>query len=261
MRLASSFVDVVSRCPAHGREPRCHPSTRPRRRDSAAARSSSRRRGCAARSRAVRARPSGEHAARIGSAPFLLPDARRRPLSGRPPSITNDSATGLASVVGHGRIYASHGLGDDPFRGVGDADALHEERGAAAPRARRRGVDGLVRRAGTARTRSCGAWPRCSTTSTTRSTRRSTSIRRTERRSCAKRATRRWSSTTVLSHANHLELPRDTPLQAHALRLRRAVGVRPCVRARPADGARRARAEVRASKKLKQPSFAVGRLA
>src|SRR5215468_6342184 len=39
-------------------------------------------------------------AARIGSAPFLLPATRTRPLSGLPPSITNDStAASLATVV------------------------------------------------------------------------------------------------------------------------------------------------------------------
>ena len=37
-------------------------------------------------------------AARIGSAPFLLPDARTCPESGCPPSITNDSAIGLTIV-------------------------------------------------------------------------------------------------------------------------------------------------------------------
>ena len=75
-----------------------------------------------------------------------------------------------------------------PRAGLGDADPLHEERGAAPPRARRRGRRRAPTRSASARTRSSGARPRCSTTSTTRCTRRSTSTRRTARRSCARRA-------------------------------------------------------------------------
>src|SRR5581483_6591126 len=87
------------------------------------------------------------HAARMGSAPFLLPAARTRPFKGRPPSITNDSATGLASVVD---TDGSMLIGDaeDPGGCVGNPHALHEERGAPAPRARRRGVGRLVRAGG-----------------------------------------------------------------------------------------------------------------
>src|ERR671937_1506302 len=39
------------------------------------------------------------HAARIGSAPFLFPEARMEPLSERAPSMTNDSATASVTVV------------------------------------------------------------------------------------------------------------------------------------------------------------------
>ena len=39
------------------------------------------------------------HAARIGSAPFLFPAAVTRPLSGVPPSITNDSASASLTAV------------------------------------------------------------------------------------------------------------------------------------------------------------------
>ncbi len=46
-------------------------------------------------------------AARIGRAPFLLPAARTRPESGWPPSITNDSASGLTTVEDTGAHYAS----------------------------------------------------------------------------------------------------------------------------------------------------------
>src|SRR5437868_1783473 len=45
------------------------------------------------------------HAARIGSAPFLLPAARMRPLSGRAPSITKASASAEATTMAG---YASH---------------------------------------------------------------------------------------------------------------------------------------------------------
>ena len=43
------------------------------------------------------------HDARIGSAPFLFPDARTRPEIGWPPSMTNDSATGLTTVEDNAR--------------------------------------------------------------------------------------------------------------------------------------------------------------
>src|SRR3954454_8926767 len=45
------------------------------------------------------------HAARIGSAPFLFPAARMRPLSGRAPSITKASARACATAMAG---YASH---------------------------------------------------------------------------------------------------------------------------------------------------------
>ena len=48
----------------------------------------------------------------------------------------------------------------------------------------------------------------------------------------------------VLSHAEHLAIPRDTPLQEDAVRLRRALRLRPRVRARAADRPRGPRAEV-----------------
>src|SRR5690348_1456495 len=83
-------------------------------------------------------------AARIGRAPFLLPDARSLPLSGRPPSITNDSATGLAIVEDTGvSMLAPHV--EEPCRRLGHADAVYEERGSSTPRAGRRGVDRVVR--------------------------------------------------------------------------------------------------------------------
>jgi putative nucleotidyltransferase with HDIG domain len=50
------------------------------------------------------------HAARIGSAPFLLPAARTRPESGLPPSITNESTACLTVVEDTGAHYASEAL-------------------------------------------------------------------------------------------------------------------------------------------------------
>jgi putative nucleotidyltransferase with HDIG domain len=49
-------------------------------------------------------------AARIGSAPFLLPAARTRPESGVPPSITNESTTCLTVVEDTRAHYASEAL-------------------------------------------------------------------------------------------------------------------------------------------------------
>ena len=80
----------LARRRADRRGPRSRPSTRRRRRGRRAARPSSRRRGSAARSTDAPRSEASTHAARIGSAPFLLPDARTVPESGRPPSMTKD---------------------------------------------------------------------------------------------------------------------------------------------------------------------------
>ena len=129
------------------------------------------------------------HAARIGSAPFLLPDARSLPLSGRPPSITNDSATGLAIVEDTGGTMLATRV-EDPRRRLGDAHALHEERGAPAARARRRGLDRVLRatvrrRRGALARRRAAARLRLRDPPHARQ-----ASRRTVRRSCARRATR-----------------------------------------------------------------------
>ena len=89
------------------------------------------------------------HAAMIGSAPFLFPAARMRPPSGRPPSITKDSAAVPPGDGGRhrGGGYPSGHLGTDPRAGLGNAHALHEERGAPAARAGGRGLDRVVRAA------------------------------------------------------------------------------------------------------------------
>ena len=157
-----------------------------RRRGRRAGRASSRRRGSAGRCAAETSPSVSRVAARIGSAPFLFPAARIAPFSGREPSMKNASATAGATAKG-GNVA---GRATHPRTGLADADEVHEERVAAASRARRRGLDRRLR-ASSAGTRSSGGSRRCSTTSTTRSTRRSTSIRRTARRSSARRATPR----------------------------------------------------------------------
>ena len=57
-------------------------------------------------------------AARIGSAPFLFPAARTRPVSGRPPSMTNVSANGLDDGA-HGARYVTHCRGGHPRHAPG----------------------------------------------------------------------------------------------------------------------------------------------
>ena len=191
IRSARAAVDLVAtRAPADRRAPRSARPLRARRRSpqtSSSIVSTSRMRGTF---ESVTGSSASRHAARIGSAPFLLPEARMRPLSGFPPSMTRvmrrrRRRTCRARIAGPWSRLAN---------GLGDPDALHEERVAAAPRARRRGLDGRLR-AEVRRGRGALARRRRScTTSTTRCTRRSTSIRRTARRSCARRAIRRRSS-------------------------------------------------------------------
>ena len=80
-------------------------------------------------------------AARIGSTPFLFPAARTCPCRGCPPSMTKDSISScptIVSAIGDGLSYPS--LGDHSRARLGDPDPLYEERGAAPPRPRRRGL-------------------------------------------------------------------------------------------------------------------------
>src|SRR6266508_2536058 len=85
-------------------------------------------------------------AARIGRAPFLLPDARMRHWGGRPPSMTKLSAARPMTAVWDIAV-AYPGRGNDTRTGLGDAHEVHAERGPAAPCAGRRGVDRVVRQA------------------------------------------------------------------------------------------------------------------
>src|SRR6476469_1344588 len=109
MRLASSSsISCVMFCartrtvfgPAHSASaPRCESSP--------SIVSTSRMRGTFSR---VTCSSVSRHAARIGSAPFLLPEARTRPESGLPPSITNESNVCLTVVEVTGGHYASEAL-------------------------------------------------------------------------------------------------------------------------------------------------------
>src|SRR5207253_1908459 len=85
-------------------------------------------------------------AARIGNAPFLFPDARMRPWSGRPPSMTKLSAARPMTAVWDIAV-AYPGRGSDTRTRLGDPDQVHAERGPSAPCACGRGLDRLVRQA------------------------------------------------------------------------------------------------------------------
>ncbi len=142
-------------------------------------------------------------AARMGSAAFLFPAARTRPVSGWPPSITNDSAT--RSWTSGLEDTAAAMLAPPWTRPVSSAwetlTRYTKSEALLPPRARRRGVDRVVRSPLRRGRGAVGATSRCCTTSTTRSTRPSTSIRRTARRSCARRAGPEVVIEAVLSHA------------------------------------------------------------
>ena len=112
-------------------------------------------------------------------------------------------------------------------------------------------------RAKTAQTSSSGARPRSCTTSTTRFTRRSTSTRRTGAPILREEGWPEEVVETVLSHAEHLELPRDTPLKKTLFACDELAGfVHACGLVRP-DGIETLEPKS-VKKKLKQPSFAAG---
>src|SRR5207253_8579801 len=72
----------------------------------------------------VTSSPASRVAARIGSAPFLLPAARIRPRSGVPPSMTNASGTaGATAMTG----YPSQPHGQDSRTSLGHDYEVHEE--------------------------------------------------------------------------------------------------------------------------------------
>ena len=146
MRLGELLVDLVRR-ELGGVHPQFvrRPSSRRPRRGPRAARASSRRRGCAGRSRASTGSSVSRHAARIGSAPFLLPAARTRP-GERASALDHERLRRpvLTTVEDRRRLCVAAPW-RRPVNRPGNTHALHEERGAPAPRARRGGLDGLVR--------------------------------------------------------------------------------------------------------------------
>ena len=107
------------------------------------------------------------------------------------------------------------------------------------------------------RTRSSGAARRCCTTSTTRSTRRSTSTRRTARPILRDEGYPEIVIEAVLSHAEHLAIPRETLLQKTLFACDELSGfIHACGLVRPTGLEGLEPKSVR--KKLKQPSFAAG---
>ena len=98
--------------------------------------------------------------------------------------------------------------------------------------------------------------PPSSTTSTMRYTRRSTSTHRTAHPSCARRLPEELVES-VLSHAEHLSMPRDTQLKKTLFACDELAGfVHACGLVRP-DGIETLEPKS-VRKKLKQPSFAAG---
>jgi len=101
-----------------------------------------------------------------------------------------------------------------------------------------------------------GATSRSCTTSTGRSTPRSSSTPRPARRSSPS-GYPDWFRHAILTHANHLELPRETPLERTLFACDELSGfVHACGLVRPNGLEGLEPKSVR--KKLKQPSFAAG---
>ena len=134
---------------------------------------------------------------------------------------------------------------------------VHEERGAAAPRPRRRGRRARTTPATAARTRRPGATSRCCTTSTTRCTRRSTSTRRTAPRSCASAGIRTGSSGPSCRTRTISTWSARPPLEKTLFACDELAGfVHACGLVRPDGIATLEPSSVK--KKLKQKSFAAG---
>src|SRR3954469_15820640 len=71
------------------------------------------------------------HAARIGSAPFLFPDAVMRPFKGCAPSMTNVSISASATAVDGISVAIVLTRGDDTSTGLGHAEQVQTKRGPA----------------------------------------------------------------------------------------------------------------------------------
>ena len=196
------------------------------------------------------------HAARIGSAPFLFPAARTRPESGWPPSITNDSATGLTTVEDKARTMLAATV--DPTREQAWETLTHYTKSEALLRhaPRRRGVDRVLR----ARFGEDEELWRVTALlhdfdyeihpTLDKHPQDGAPILREE-------GYPEVVIDAVLSHAEHLGLPRDTPLKKTLFACDELSGfVHACGLVRPTglDGLE----PKSVKKKLKQPSFAAG---
>jgi putative nucleotidyltransferase with HDIG domain len=160
---------------------------------------------------------ASRHAARIGSAPFLLPAARMRPLSGCAPSMTKASARAALAVEASTAAYASKFDGNEELWRV--AALLHDFDYEIHPTLDEHPQDGapILREEG---------YPE-------------------------------EVIEAVLSHAEHLGMPRDTPLKKALFACDELSGfVHACALVRPTglDGLE----PKSVKKKLKQPSFASG---
>ena len=163
----------------------------------------------------------------------------------RAPALDHEGLhTGGERSDAHEAGYRRRPMERNAREGMGDAhDATRRASRCSAmpsPSRPRRGRT----RAGSARTRSCGASSRSCTTSTTRSIPTLDQHPQDGAPILRDEGYPDEVIEAVLSHAEHLELPRDTHAEEDALRLRRALRVRARLRARPPDRPRRARAEV-----------------
>ncbi len=196
------------------------------------------------------------HAARIGSAPFLFPEARTWPESGKPPSITNDSANGLTTVEDTGADYASWALTPSRDQAWSTLTAYTKSEAllrhalaveaSTASYARRFGEDEeLWRVAAILHDFDYEIHPTLD-----KHPQDGAAILRAE-------GYPEVVIDAVLSHANHLDVPRDTPLKRSLFACDELSGfVHACGLVRPTGLEGLEPKSVK--KKLKQPSFASG---
>ena len=196
-------------------------------------------------------------AARIGSAPFLFPAALTRPFSGRPPSMTNDSVTGRGERRGHGK----RGTIAPPWRSTRERawETLTEYTKSEALRRHALAVEASV-----------GAY--AATFGEDEDFWRATALLHDFDYEIHPTLDKHPQDgapilreqgypeeliEAVLSHAEHLSMPRDTPLKKTLFACDELSGfVHACGLVRP-DGIETLEPKS-VRKKLKQPSFAAG---
>ena len=192
-----------------------------------------------------------------GSAPFLFPAARTRPPQRLPALDHEGLGDGIRDGgLGHERRLSYPRRGADPRAGLGDADPLHEERGAAAPCARGRGVDrAYAQRFGEDEE----LWRSTALLHDFDYEMHPTLDKHPQDGAPILREEGYPEEVVdgVLSHAEHLGLPRDTPLKKTLFACDELAGfIHACGLVRP-DGLETLEPKS-VKKKLKQPSFAAG---